>query len=118
MQSTLASTALLTIASAAIAWQWSPHAARGLVIGGAAGALGFWMTYRNARSLASIPKDEIPFRVYRWTFLRVVVYGSALLVAYRIDPGGRAALLGAAGGLIIARVAMIATGILAWRRHA
>ena len=107
---------MLTLAAAAIAWQWDPPTARGIFVGGAAGALGFWMMARSASTLTSIPREEIPFRVYRWTFARVILYAMALLLAYRIDPVGRNALLGAAGGLFIARVVVLITGIVSWRR--
>ena len=115
-RNTLLGTFVLTGIFAAIAWQWSAAAGKGIVIGGLAGASGFWMMARNASTLTSIPKEAIPFRVYRWTFARMVLYAGALLFAYQADPDGQAALLGAAGGLFIARVVMLAVGVAAWRR--
>lgn len=115
-RATLLGTFVLTAIAAAIGWQWSGAAGKGIVIGGLAGAFGFWMMARNASTLTSIPKEEIPFRVYRWTFARMVLYATALLFAYQADPDGRNALLGAAGGLFIARVVMLAVGVAAWRR--
>ena len=61
-------------------------------------------------------RNVTAFRVYRWTFARMVLYAGALLFAYQADPDGQAALLGAAGGLFIARVVMLAVGVAAWRR--
>ena len=116
-RATLLGTIVMTAISAAIGWQWSGAIGKGIVIGGLAGALGFWMMARNASILTSIPKEEISFRVYRWTFARMVLYATALLFAYRVDSDGQEALLGAAGGLFIARAVMLAVGIAAWRRH-
>lgn len=116
-RATFLGTLLLTPIVAGVAWRWDPPAARGIAIGGIAGALGFWMMARNARTLTSIPKEEIPFRVYRWTFARIILYAMALFSAYLIDPVGRNALLGAAGGLFIARVVMLVTAIVSWRRR-
>lgn len=118
VRATLIGSALLTIVSAAVTWRWSEPVAKGIAIGGFAGALGFWMIVRNASTLLSIPKQEIPFRVYRWTFARVFLYALALLFAYQVDTAGRSALLGAAGGLFITRVVMLFTGIVSWRGQA
>lgn len=114
---TLAGTTVATAAAAAVTWQWDIAAAKGIAIGGFAGALGFWMIARRARLLPSIPKEEIPFRVYRWTFSRIFIYACALFFAYLIDPGGRHALLGAAGGLFIARVVLLFAAVAEWRRR-
>ena len=116
-RATLIGTFVLTVISATVGWQWSGAIGKGIVIGGLAGAFGFWMMARNASMLTSIPKEEIPFRVYRWTFARMVLYATALLFAYQADPDGRDALLGAAGGLFIVRVVMLGVGIAAWRRN-
>ncbi|MDZ4858539.1 MAG: ATP synthase subunit I, partial [Candidatus Hydrogenedentes bacterium] len=113
---TLVGTAILTLVCTAIAWMWDPAAAKGIAIGGAAGAAGFWLILRRTSTLHTIPKAEIPYRVYRWTFSRILLYGLALILAYLVDPAGRHALLGAAGGLFIARAVMMVTGIIAWRR--
>ncbi len=115
-RATLLGTVVLTAILAALGWQWNTAICKGALIGGIAGALGFWLMARNASTLTSIPKEEIPFRVYRWTFARMFLYGGALLFAYQADPNGRSALLGAAGGLFIARVVMLAVGVAAWRR--
>lgn len=114
-RATLTGTAVVTLAAAGTAWQWDPSAARGLLIGGLAGGAGFWMMARTARRLPSIPKVEISYRIYRWTFARVLLYAIALIFAYKADPVGRNALLGAAGGLFIARAVMLVTGMVAWR---
>lgn len=118
MRTTLAGTLLATLAASGAAARWDPATAKGIAVGGVAGAIGFWMMARSASALTAIPKDEIPYMIYRWTFVRVMFYAIALLFAYRIDPVGRNALLGAAGGLFIARVVMLATGAVAWRRRA
>jgi len=113
---TLVGTLGLTVVCAALAAIWDTQTSKGIVIGGVAGAAGFWMMLVRTRTLHLIPKEEIPYRVYRWTFSRILLYGLALVVAYLVDPIGRHALLGAAGGLFIARAVMMATGIAAWRR--
>ena len=115
-RATLAGTLLLTLAASGAAGRWDPAVAKGIAVGGLAGAIGFWMMARSARALTSIPKDEISYRIYRWTFVRAMLYGVALLFAYRIDPVGRNGLLGAAGGLFIARVVVLGIGIASWRR--
>ncbi|NUM55847.1 MAG: ATP synthase subunit I [Candidatus Hydrogenedentes bacterium] len=108
---------VVTLLATLAAWQWDESAARGVAVGGGAGALGFWMIVRSARTLTSIPKEEIPFRVYRWTFARMIVYAFGLFSAYLAAPNGQNALLGAAAGLFIARAVMLVTGLAMWRRR-
>ena len=115
-RATYSTTAIVIAVATAFTWRHYPMGAKGLLVGGAAALLGFWMLSRRAAMLPSIPKAEIPFRVYRWTFGRMLVYAAALIWAYSIDPRNNHALIGATAGLFLARAAMIAVGIVAWRR--
>jgi hypothetical protein len=112
---TILASIMATAATAAVALVFDPNAAVGLAIGGGAATFGFWMMARRTRTLHSIPKEEIPYRVYRWTFSRMILYALALFLAYQADPEGQHALLGAACGLLIPRAVMMVTGLIAWR---
>jgi len=115
VRAVMATTLLAVIVGSAVAWSWDPAIAKGIAVGGVAGAVGFALMTRAARTLTAVPKAEISYRVYRWTFARAMLYAIALLFAYQVDPNGRNALLGAAGGLLIARAAVLGTGIVWWR---
>lgn len=116
-RATLVGAGIVTLIACAAACQWDTSVALGVLAGGAAGVLGFHLMARSARTLISIPKEEIPFRVYRWTFGRIIMYAIALFSAYLSAPNGQNALLGAAGGLFIARAVMLVTGMVSWWRQ-
>lgn len=108
---TVGVTLALAAAGAALTWVYDPAAAKGLFAGGAAGAGGFWFTANRAAKLASIPPDQLTYRVYRWTFMRMGLYGLVLAWAYTVDREGRHALVAAVFGLLIVRVAMVILGL-------
>lgn len=106
----------ITAVGVAIGLSVSSEAAVGVAIGGAAALAAFGMIVRRVRGLSEIPRAEVSFVVYRWTFARLLLYTLALFLAYLVDPDHHHALLGAASGLISGRVVLIAAGIIAWRQ--
>lgn len=109
-------TLLICLAVAALLWKTYPLAAQGVCIGGLASLLAFRVMARRAGQLTAIPKEEIPYRVYRWTFSRMLIYGGALFASYLLDVQHSHALVGAALGLLLGRIVMFAAAFTAWMR--
>jgi hypothetical protein len=117
MFGTLLGTVAITLIAAAVAWPMNAHVAKGIVLGGLAGTAGFWLLASKARKLASLPRDRVTFVFYRWALVRMAMYAVALAWAYTLDRSGHRALIGAAFGLLIARVVMVVMGFAAWRHR-
>ncbi|GMU93920.1 MAG: hypothetical protein AMXMBFR4_29780 [Candidatus Hydrogenedentota bacterium] len=112
---TLVGTVAVTSVAAAVVWPLSSLVAKGIVLGGVAGGAGFGLLAYNARKLATLPKDRVPFDIYRWALVRMGMYALALAWAHTLDRSGHRALIGAAFGLLIARSVMVVVGLAAWR---
>lgn len=89
-------------------------AGMGLIIGGLTATVAFWFMARGVEKLATMPKGAVQFAAYRWTFMRLGLYGLALYKAYTLDPVTFHGLIAAVGGLMLLRVVLIvvaATGL-------
>lgn len=104
--------ALMTIGVAAIiGYRFNPVIAHGILLGGLAGVLGFWLMARRVEKFASIPASQVKFEVYRGTFVRLILYAVVLWKAYSLDPETMAGFLSAAGGILAIRVVTVVLGI-------
>jgi len=90
---------------------FDPAAAKGFALGGLAGAAGFWHMANRARRFATISPIELPYRIYRWTFMRMGLYGVALVLAYTVDRQEYHGLIAAVFGLLAVRVVMTILGL-------
>ncbi len=94
-------------------WVDTP-AALGMLLGGIGATLAFWLMARQVEKLASIPQDKIQLATYRWTFIRLFIYGLVLYRAYTLDEETYHGLMAALGGLLLHRAILIfvaATGL-------
>jgi len=85
--------------------------AYGLLMGGLAGTLGFWLAVRQAGQMA-MPGGRL--RLGPWFALRLLIYGLVLYQGYQLDPVHWYGFAGAAFGLLIARVAVSIVAITGW----
>lgn len=97
------------VVSSAILYYFNPIAARGLLLGGVAGTLVFWIVAYRAEKLASADGDQLQFPgfSFRYALLRFSVYILALGRAYYIDPERYHAFIAAAIGLFIIRFVLV-----------
>ena len=108
---TVGVTLALTLVIACVMAVFDPAAAKGFALGGMAGAAGFWHMANCARKFATISPVELPYRIYRWTFMRMGLYGVALVLAYTVDRQEYHGLIAAVFGLLAVRVVMTALGL-------
>jgi hypothetical protein len=81
--------------------------AQGLLIGGIAGTLAFWLLSLRVEKLATAPPGEIKLTALRWSALRYLIYGVALYRAHALDSETYHAFIAAAAGLLIIHVVLV-----------
>jgi len=99
----LVTTLLLAAAAYAIA---GAIAAEGVLLGGIAGALGYWTMSLRLERIALVRPEKLQVAATVWTFYRLAVYGVFLFVAYRLDTRNLHGLLGGVAGLLSTRFAV------------
>lgn len=103
---------ITTVILAAAAYAVSGEvAAQGVLLGGIAGALGFWTMSLRLEQIALVQPERLPVVATVWTFYRILMYAVFLFVAYRLDRENAVGLFGAVAGLISTRVAITVVGI-------
>ena len=86
-------------------------AAQGVLLGGIAGVLGFWIIGVRLEKLATIARGKVHFAALTWTSLRFLLYGAALIRAYMIDREELHGMLGAVAGILVIHFVMIFMGL-------
>lgn len=103
---------LATMALAAGAYGlFSADAAQGVLLGGLAGVLGFWIIAIRLEKLATMTPQKVHFAALTWTSFRFLLYGAVLLRAYFLDREQYHGIIGAVVGILVIRFVMIAIGI-------
>ena len=100
-------TLLLTVIVGGITYQFNPAAGQGVCLGGIGATVAFWMMAVRVEKLASISQDKLSYAIYRWTGMRMILYGAVLYKGYTLDPVSMHGLLGVAGGLMLLRVVLV-----------
>ncbi len=100
-------TLVVTLIAAFGAWFWSPVVSKGLLMGGMAGALGFWITGRNIQKLASPDGAPLQSFAVKWTFIRLLFYALAIYKGFTLDREHHYGLLAAVIGIFIVQIVMI-----------
>lgn len=101
-------TLLLSLGGTGALWLWDTAAAKGLLMGGLAGAVGFWITGRNVQQLASSGGDRLQYYAFKWTFVRLFFYALAITRSYALDREQYHGLVAAVIGIFLVKVVMIA----------
>lgn len=97
----------LSVLAAGIAFIFDRVVAQGILLGGFAGVLPFWIMAFRLEKLASNAPDIIELFSFRWSFFRLLIYALALGRAYFLDPETAHGLIAAVGGLFVLRVVLI-----------
>lgn len=100
-------TLLLSVAAAIAMWFWSPVVAKGVLMGGIAGTIGFWITGRNVEKLASPGATQLQSFAIKWTFVRLLFYALAIYKAYTLDRENYQGLIAAVVGIFFVQIVMI-----------
>lgn len=93
------------------AWFWDRVAAQGVLLGGLAGLLGFWLMARAVEKLAIQTPEKLQFAVLKWTFVRMGLYAAAFVRAFTLDKEDFHGLLGAVAGFLVIRVVLMYLGL-------
>lgn len=101
---------MLTVVAALIAYRFDPVASKGLLLGGLAGILSFWVMATRLEKLASIPQRKVKFAALRWTALCLLLYGVVMYKAFTLDSERFHGLMGAVLGIFIIRFVQIFLG--------
>lgn len=86
----------------------------GLLYGGLAGTVTFWILAYRVQKFAEQDPHAIQSEVYRWTFVRLVIYGVALYRAYTLDTITYHGLFAALAGLFIIRLVLTVLAVTGW----
>lgn len=90
---------------------FSLDAAQGVLVGGTAAVLGFWIFARKVEQLASLPANEVQFYILKWSFVRYLLFGAAIYRGWSLDPDSLHGLLGAVIGIFVIRFVTIFLGV-------
>ena len=101
---------VLTMIAAAVAYLLDPLYAHGLLLGGIAGVLVFWITARQLEKLAGRAAGGVYSLPTWWSVVRFAVYGLVLARAYMLDRESLGGLWSALAGLFIIRLVLVFLG--------
>ncbi len=102
---------LVTLILAGGAYAISRDAAHGVLLGGIAGVLGFWIIAIRLEKVALTTPQKVHFAALTWTSLRFLLYGVILLRSFYLDREHLHGLIGAVVGIFAVRFVMIGLGI-------
>ena len=100
-------TLLLAFVCAAAAWPFDPNISKGVLLGGFAGTLGFWITARNMSVLTTPGAEKLELYAFKWALVRLGCYGAAISLAWTFDREQYHGLIAAVLGILLVQVVMI-----------
>jgi len=100
-------TAVLTLS----AFMVSRPAGFGVLMGGLAGTVVFWIGARRTEQVAQRDPGKLRWHAYGWALMQTAVYALILYRGITLDPESYHGLLGAVAGLFLIRVAAVFLGI-------
>ena len=104
-------TVLTTLVLSAAAGYFGYAAAMGVLMGGLAGALAFWILAWRVSKVATEGLAKVSSTAFRWMLFRMALYALVLYRAHVLDPDSHTGLLGAALGLLIVHAVMAILGV-------
>lgn len=112
------SLAFLAVAGA-IAFYFNAIVAQGLLLGGLAGVVAFWIMALRVEKLAQQPANRVQSEIFKGMAIRMLIYALSLGRAYYLDTESMYGLLAAVLGLFVTHLVMIILGItgLDLRKH-
>jgi len=103
---------LLTAVGGGAAYAFFGYAAaQGVLMGGIAGVLGFWILAVRIEKFAALGAGKVKWVTYRWTAARLILYALVLVKGYSLDRERLSGLIGAVGGIFIIQIVLIFLGV-------
>ena len=96
---------------AAVAFMYDRIAAQGVLLGGIAGVLGFWVIAIRLEKVARTNPSKVQYASLTWSFYRYLLYGVVLYRAFKLDVETYHGLLGALVGIFVIHYVLIYIGI-------
>ena len=106
----LAATTVATFA----AFPFSTVVAKGILGGGLAGVIAFWIVALRVERLAIRGENRENLPGFRWTVAQLGLYTAVLVWSYALDRERLSGLIGAGGGLFIVRLVQVLLGVTGW----
>ncbi len=103
----------IVIVCAVIAYTFDPIAAQGVLLGGIAGVLGFWVIAVRLEKVAREKPEKVQYAALTWSFYRYALYGIVLYKAFALDRTSYHGLLGALVGIFAIRFVLMYLAITA-----
>jgi hypothetical protein len=101
----------LSVAAGGVAFLFDKTVALGLLMGGVAGVVAFWIVAVRLERPATGPKRGVYSPAVRWSLIRLVIYAVTLWRAYLLDRETMRGLFAAAAGLFIIRLVVVFLGL-------
>ena len=101
-------TLMVVMLLAAGAWLIEPRAAQGVLLGGIAGVLGFWIMAIRLEKLTRMKPAKVKFAALTWSAYRYLLYGAVLYKAFTLDRETYSGLIGALVGIMTIRFVLVA----------
>ena len=98
---------IIVMISAAIVYTFDSIVAQGVLMGGIAGILGFWVIAIRLEKVAREKPSKVQYAALTWSFYRYALYGLVLYKALMLDEDKFRGLLGALAGIFVIRFVMI-----------
>lgn len=98
--------ALVALSAGTAAW-FDARVALGLLLGGSAGIVSFWLLAVRVARMAQAGTAAEPFFTLRGTLLRLAIYAVTLGTALALDSERYYALIAAVAGLLLMRPALM-----------
>jgi hypothetical protein len=104
-------TLVITIVVAGLTWFFDSIAAQGILLGGFAGVLGFWIIATRLEKVARINPEKVHFAALTWSMYRFALYGIVLYKAFSLDPDTYHGILGGVIGIMMIRFVLVIVGV-------
>lgn len=105
-------TVLLTAIVAVAAYLYDPRAGQGVLLGGIAGVLGFWIIAVRLEKIVLQNPEKVQFAALTLSTLRFALYGVVLYKTFTLDRENYTGLIGGVIGIMLIRFVLVVVAVL------
>ena len=92
------------------AWFYDPISAQGVLLGGLAGVLGFWIIAIRLEKVVRLNPEKVQFAALTWSAYRFALYGAVLYKTFTLDKETYHGLIGGLMGIMLIRFVLFVVG--------
>jgi hypothetical protein len=104
-------TVLLTAIVAVAAYFYDPLAAQGVLLGGIAGTLGFWIIAVRLEKIVLQKPQNVKVAALTMSTLRFAMYGAVLYKTFSLDRENYVGLIGGVIGIMLIRLVLVVVAV-------